>query len=528
MERYECKTAQKGFAIGKAFLICAHPEAEYHQKDPGSEAERLMNAAAELERKMSAQKEQAKTDVAALIDAQILILKEDDFLGEMIRLIREEHLSAREAIGETVEKLCSLLGGSGDDYIRERSDDLRGLGKGLNTLITGNRFIPPAERVIVVGKELSPSDITLIGKEHICGILSEKGSPTSHVSVLAGCFDVPYLYGFENITDSIRNGDPLIIDGETGSVYVNPHAQKMKEAEAFLKEMERICRDRQTAYTGLKTATRICANISSGEEAEAAVRKGADGIGLFRTEFLFLNREEAPSEEEQYKVYRHVVQTAKEAVIRTMDLGSDKKADWLKLPEELNPALGLRGIRVSLAQRGLFRTQLRALLRAAKHGKLRIMIPMLTSLWELEETKEEIRRAAEELEERKEEYRIPELGVMIETPAAVMIAEELAEKADFFSIGTNDLTEYTLAVDRECEGLDDYYDPVHDAVIRMIDLTIKAAHAGSIPVSVCGELAGDPDALKLLLRLGADELSVSVGKLLPVRKAAAEAEKSKR
>ena len=526
MIRYTCKIAQKGYAAGRVHVFRGGTAKEYRSGNPEEETARLDSAAAEMNRKLMQRKGQAPAAEAALLEAELMILNGDEFLGEARRLIREDALAAPEALKQAADKLCSLLSGSGNDYIRERCEDIRGLASGMNALITGGGEGLPGEPFILAGKELSPGEITMIGPEMLRGILTETGSPTSHVSVLAGNLGIPYLYGLENLAEKVKDEDYLILEAETGSVCVNPDAETIRKAEERQAAAEKERRELQTRAAGKRTRTKICANISRAEEADGLREAGADGIGLFRSELLFLNREEAPDEEEQFEAYRHAAEAmdGRETVIRTMDIGSDKKAAWLEMPEEINPALGLRGVRVSLKYRDLFRTQLQALLRAAKYGNIRIMIPMVASVWELEEAEKEIRAAAEELASRQEDYRIPDLGVMIETPAAVMIAPELAEKARFFSIGTNDLTQYTLAVDREARGMDPYFDPMHDAVMRLIARTVDAAHGKGIPVAVCGELAGHPQAAGELIRLGVDELSVSGAKLGRVRMQAAEAE----
>ena len=523
MPRYECRTAQKGFAAGKAFVIRPDRTGEYRPGDPAEETARLETAAAEMKRRLTAGKKDADPAGAAVIDAEILILDDENFLGSARRAIREERLGAPDAVKQAAEKLCEKLMESGQDYIRQRCEDVRGFAAGLTALITGGLEVP-AEPCILAGSELSPGQITMIGPEMIRGILTEIGSPTSHVSVLAGNYGIPYLYGLENLTEKVRQQDYLILDPDGDGVWVNPPAEKIREAEARQEEIREAREKQQKQATGKVTRTRICANISRAEEADGLPEKGADGIGLFRSELLFLNGAEAPSEEEQFGAYRHAAEAmaGRETVIRTMDIGSDKHAAWLKIPEEINPALGLRGLRVSLEYRELFRSQLRAMLRAAAYGNVRIMIPMVASEWELDEVLKEIQTASEELERRGEKFRIPETGVMIETPAAVMIAPALAEKARFFSIGTNDLTQYTLAVDREARGMERYSNPMHEAVLRMIALATEAAHAKHIPVAVCGELAGNPEGAEQLIRIGVDELSVSPAKLAAVRNRAAE------
>ena len=526
MDRFACKTAQKGFGAGKAYILHGGPAAAYQPGSPEEEAARLDRAAAEMNRKLAARKAQADATETALLDAETAILNGDEFLGEARRGILEKGLSAPDAIGRTADSLCAMLRESGNSYIQERCEDIRGLASGLAALAGGSGQGMPTEPCILVGTELSPGEITMAGPDILRGILTETGSPTSHVSVLAGSLGIPYLYGLENLADKVRDGDYLILDSEAGGICVHPDGEQIREAEARQAAAEKARAEQRKQAAGKTTRTKIGANISRAEEADGLAEAGADGIGLFRSEFLFLNRSEAPSEEEQYEAYRHAAEAmgGQETVIRTMDIGSDKRAEWLEMPEEINPALGLRGLRVSLKYRELFRTQLRALLRAAKAGNLRIMIPMVASEWELDEALKELRAAAEELDARKESYAIPDVGVMIETPAAVMIAPELAAKARFFSIGTNDLGQYTLAVDREARDMDAYFNPMHEALLRMIGMTVKAAHEKQIPVAVCGELAGRPEAIGTLIRLGVDELSVSPAKLAATRNAAAEAE----
>ena len=526
MTRYECKTAQKGFGAGKALVIVSNRTEPYRAGDPAEEEARLEKAAAEMNRRLEAERQTGGPEQAAVIDAEIMILNGEEFLGAARKGVKEERLPAPEALKRAAEEVCAAFSGSGQEYIRQRCEDVRGLAKGLAAMLAGGMPETPAEPCVLVGSELSPGEITMIGTGYIRGILTETGSPTSHVAVLAGNLGIPYLYGPTGLAEKIHDGDYLILDAEDGSVCVNPDAETVREAEARQQAAEEAREKQRARAAGKKTRTRICANIGRPEEADGLTESGADGIGLFRSEFLFLNRAEAPEEEEQFRAYRHAAEAmaGRETVIRTMDIGSDKRAAWMEMPKEINPALGMRGIRVSLLHRELFRTQLKALLRAAAYGNIRIMLPMIASVWEVEEAEKEIRAAAEELESRKEAYRIPEVGVMIETPAAVMIAPELAEKAKFFSIGTNDLTQYTLAVDREARGMEAYADPAHEAVMRMIVQAVDAAHRKGISAAVCGELAGNPEGAERLIRLGVDELSVSPAKLAEVRNLAAEIE----
>ena len=555
MMAIDCKVAQPGFAAGYAFLCrkkstyqdgkgtntqqvedLANTEKKpeeparlkdsiYTAKTPEEEAARLIDAVKILSSRFEAQKRKVDPAQAELIEAQILMLNDEDLTGYACTLVREGKRNAPDALREAQTLLCARLEESGNVLIAERCEDIRGLTAGLIDIITGNERDLPTTRCILAGEELSPSDISMVDPDLISGILTEAGSPTSHVSVLAGNLGVPYLYGAESLADKVQDGDFLILDADNGRLIINPSDDLREEALKRQADADLARREaKELAYSCI-TRTKIYANIGKVEEA-AQLPKTAEGIGLVRTEFLFLQQGSEPSEEEQYQAYRQVAEIMqdREAVFRTMDIGSDKKPAWLPMKEELNPALGERGLRVSLSCRGLFRTQLRALLRAAACGNVKVMVPMVASLWEVEEVKAEMKAAAEELEREHIPYRIPDLGVMIETPAAVMIAPELASQVSFFSIGTNDLTQYTLALDREAQGLDEYYAPLHEAVFRMIGLVVEAAHAHHIPAAICGEMGGMPGAMERLIRLGVDELSVSPAKLAQVKKAAAEIE----
>ena len=540
MISFDAKVAQGGIAAGTAFLWSAPAARGQTEPVSGSaqeECARLDAAVEELDRRLSARGDRAGRTEAQLIEAQRLILHDESFTGYARSLImegaadaaaqRQGFMDAVQALEKAKETLCEKLISSGNAYIMERCEDIRGMAGVLAGILSGSQAKLPGSPCILVGEELSPSDLTMVEPELILGILTETGSPTSHVSVLAGNLGVPYLYGVGGLRQKLQDGDYLILDAGSGSVCVNPPVQEREAAEKKQEDARKAREALRAQSAALTTKTKICANITGSQETEALFRSGADGVGLFRSEFLLLGREDAPTEDEQFSAYQQVVRAmaGKEVVIRTMDIGSDKQAKWLPLPAEINPALGLRGLRLSLEHRELFRTQLRALLRAAVFGCLKIMVPMVTAEWEVDEVIREIQAAASELENGGVPYRIPELGVMIETPAAVMIASDLAKKVRFFSIGTNDLTQYSLALDREAKGLDRFYDPLHEAVFAMIGMTVRAAHDHGITAAVCGELGSNPEAVQRLIGLGVDELSVSVGKLAEVRRLAADAEK---
>lgn len=517
MERTTAKIAQGGYAAGTAFILSKTKNETYRAGDKEQEKSRLKAAADKLENKLKSGMDGENAD---LIEAEIMLLHEDDYISYASRLINEESLSAPEALERAEKKLCDKFEASGNSYIRERMSDVRGMTKALIGIISGNESVLPKSPCILVGSELSPSDIALIDKEMILGILTENGSSTSHVAVLAGGLDVPYLYGVEDVLAKVADGDFVILDDSAESITINP-AENIRENA--IKHQEDILREKKEAEKisiNKHTDLKVYANIGVMGEIEALSGLQADGIGLVRTEFLFLGRDTAPSEDEQFEAYRKIVTAMddKEVVIRTMDIGSDKKADWLPMEKEINPALGLRGLRVSLEYPEHFRTQLKAIMRAAAFGNIKIMVPMVTSLWEIDRVFENLEVSVKELESREVAFKIPEVGVMIETPAAVMIAPELASKVRFFSIGTNDLAQYTLALDREAKGLDRYYAPMHEAIFRMVEMTVKAAHSHGIPVTVCGELGGKPDAIAGLKRLGVDELSVSFGKYAKIKR----------
>ncbi|MCR4908822.1 MAG: phosphoenolpyruvate--protein phosphotransferase [Lachnospiraceae bacterium] len=528
MERYDCKTAQTGFCAGYAFVFKKEKTIRYERGDKEEEENRLNRAVLTLGKRLEERRDSSDNTEAELIDAELMILNDESFTGTVSSLIKNEGADAPGALERAEAILCGRLAAAENDYIKERSEDIKGLISSLAAIITGNETASPEKPCILAGEELSISDLAAFDHGLIKGIITNTGSPTSHLSVLAGNLGVPYLFGLDSITEVIHTGDYLVVDGGKASVLINPEETVKKEAERKQEENEKARAERRKQAETEKTKTGIYANITGTEEAEAAERARCDGIGLVRSEFLFLNRKNPPAEEEQFEAYKHIVEAVKgkEVIIRTMDIGSDKSPEWLTIPDEINPALGQRGIRVSLNNRELFRTQLRAILRAAVYGNLKLMLPMVTALWEVDEAISELKQSAEELKEKGESYCMPETGVMIETPAAVMIAAELASKVRFFSIGTNDLAQYALAIDREAKGLDDYFDPLHEGLFRMIGMTVEAAHAHDIPVAVCGELASRPDAVEKLIRFGVDELSVSVSKLYEVREAVAEIESS--
>ena len=524
MKEYALKTAQGGFAAGKAFLIEAaeaHPEEKAAEKEVEKAA--FEKAVSILEKELSQAEERAEKDAAELFEMERMLLKDASFYDTTIGLIRASDMSAAAAVQKAGDILGERLRGS-SEYNSQRGEDLRGIAARLAGIIRCEKASAPERASVIVAKELSPARLSAIDPGLIRGIVTAKGAPTSHVSILAGNLGVPYVYGSDEALETIRKETKLIL--EDGKLTIEPDDEIFREAVQRMEAEQKAKEERIKRAQGAKRRTKVYANIKGPEDIDELLRSGADGVGLFRSEFLFLKGDGTPSEEEQFSAYRSVAEAmdGKETVIRTFDLGSDKKADWLEMPDEKNPALGCRGVRLCLREDELFKTQLRALLRAAVFGNIRIMIPMVTSVREIDAVRAKLGECAKELSAEHTAYEVPPVGVMVETPAAAMIADRLAKKADFFSIGTNDLIQYTLALDREAQELDEYYDPRHEAVLRLIGETAAAGHKEKIPTAICGELASDPAAIPALIRLGVDELSVSMPKVAQTKVHAAGAE----
>lgn len=526
MKEFVCHVAQKGFFAGPIFYI--HPAAGIENRSftgTESETDKLHRAEAALKDSIT---QKRMTGRSAEIQQTVLsVLEDDSFTGKIVQYIRNFQLSASAAVAKTAQELTEAMSSINSEYIRSRQEDIRGVANQLLSILDGTDDAPEKCSAICAS-EISPAQLGALDESLIGGMLSDKGSPNSHASILAGNIGIPYLYGNREAVNEAGNAGFIIIDAEAGTVITDPDEETRNAA---LLRMEQSSRQRNTELTGSEafppqTAVKIFANIEGPQDIEELLKSGADGVGLFRTEFLFLGKDNIPTETEQYEAYRAVLEAMgkKEVIIRTLDIGSDKKVPWLDLPGESNPALGMRGVRVSLERRELFHTQLRALLRAGVKGNLKIMFPMITSSWEIDEAKSRVQEAAEELKAQGVEYSIPPIGIMVETPAAAVCAEELAKNADFFSIGTNDLTQYTIALDREAQGLDRYFSPHHEAVFKLIGMTVDGGHKQGIETGVCGQLASDPEALKRLIELGVDELSVAVRKVRNTRVLAAEAE----
>lgn len=540
MKTFTCRIAQKGFYAGPVHFIHSIEKTETKQTtDPEVELRRLRQGAAQLSRYMKDEKkknaDETEKEIRGIVSS---ILEDPVFLSEAESEIRERSLTAEAAVEASAEQLAAAFERLHSAYIGARGEDIRSAAQQLISVLSGDGN-KPESLCALCARQIGPAQLLSVDKTLLGGILTEKGSANSHVSILAGSLSIPYLYGNGEAVQAAESGTFIILNGETGEVTIDPEEEIKKAALRRMVESRRekeepvthgnhgkCLEGEQEEKSGKEPEeigvcrTKVYANIAGTQDIPALLSSGADGVGLFRTEFLFLGKEEPPTEEEQFSAYRSVLEAmdGKEVIIRTMDLGSDKKVSWLPFPEEINPALGLRGLRVSLAHRDLFLTQLRALLRAAVYGNMKVMFPMIASEWEMDEIFAMVEETERMLEKEGTAFARPVLGIMVETPAAAICAGTLAKKAGFFSIGTNDLTQYTLAIDREAVGLEQYFDPQHQAVFEMIKMTVNGGHSQGIPTGVCGQLAADPKAIGRLIELGVDELSVPVGRVKEVKK----------
>lgn len=526
-----------GVAIGKAFVLPSWewdlPDQKMDVVDLAKEFERLYEGIRTSRNEIETIKQEFNEVVgpeeSSIFDAHLAILEDPVFMSEIQGIIERQYKAAEVAVKEAIDHFVTMFDLLDDEYMKERALDIKDVGNRLLKHLLGAPEITlpsDTQPYILVAKELSPSQLAHLNPNYVLGIVTLIGGKTSHSAIMARALGIPMVSGLENSVNlPVQTGDTLIINGDEGTVYVNP-SEKMMEKYKRIRNQQQRKKEQLQVLAEVDAVTKdgiimnLAANISSTKELEMALRHGAKGVGLFRTEFLYMDRPTFPSIEEQYEVYRHVVERAggQSVVIRTLDIGGDKQLDYLPLAEEDNPFLGYRAIRISLDLKDLFKAQLTAILRASVHGKVKIMYPMISSIEEIREANQVLREAMKDLDQQGVAYdKDIQIGIMIEVPAAVVIADLLAAEVDFFSIGTNDLVQYVLAVDRMNEQIAHLYHPFHPSILRMLKMTADAAHTAGIDISVCGELAGDERAVPIWLELGIHNLSMSPQSLLRVK-----------
>ena len=464
---------------------------------------------------------------AAIFEIHQMMLEDDDYNESVENIIRMQQVNAEYAVASTGDNFAQMFSAMDDDYMRARSADVKDISERVLSVLGGRAtgIAASGEPVIIVADDLAPSETVQLNKDLVLSFVTVHGSVNSHTAILARTMSIPALIGTAiPLTDDI-DGKVGIVDGKNGCIYVDPdedtlgRMQQLKLEEQEKKELLQTLKGRENITIDGKKIM-LYANIGNSKDLAAVLQNDAGGIGLFRSEFIYLERDTFPTEEEQFQIYRTVAETmaGKPVIIRTLDIGADKKCDYFEMEPEENPAMGCRAIRICLTRPEIFKTQLRALFRASAFGNISIMYPMIISVDEVRKIKTIVAEIRQELTEQGVTFGEPKQGIMIETPAAVMMSEELAKEVDFFSIGTNDLTQYTLAIDRQNPKLDAFYDPHHPAVLRMIQMVVENAHKAGIWAGICGELGADTTLTRRFLAMGVDELSMSPGSILPVRK----------
>ena len=533
MQYFQGKSVYKGIVMGPVAVLKKN---DYQVKrarieDPEAEVKRVKEAVEVSKKQLGRLYDKAVREVgetsAAIYEVHQMMLEDEDYLESMENMIRIELVNAEYAVAATGDNFAEMFAAMDDEYMKARSADVKDISERLvrNLSGEGDNDLSSMEPSIIVADDLSPSETVQMDKEKILAFVTVHGSTNSHTAILARMMNIPALIGVPMDLNSLKTGMMAVVDGFSGQVIFEPEEDVQKETEKRMQEeaekqklLEELKGKENITPDGRKI--NIYANIGSVGDLGYVMENDAGGIGLFRSEFLYLGRNDFPTEEEQFQAYKQAVQTmaGKKVIIRTLDIGADKQVEYFNLGKEENPALGYRAIRICLKQPEIFKAQIRALFRAAVYGNLSVMYPMITSTEEVEKIYAIVAEVEEELKKQEVQYKIPEQGIMIETPAAVMISDRLAEMVDFFSIGTNDLTQYTLAIDRQNEQLDDFYNAHHEAVLRMIRMVVENAHKCGKWAGICGELGADLTLTEQFVRMGVDELSVAPSMILKLRK----------
>ena len=533
MQCFQGKSVYKGIAMGPVVVLKKN---DYQVKrtrieDAETEAARVDVALKASQEQLQKLYDKAVKEVgeasAAIFEVHQMMLEDEDYLEAIQNMIRTEQVNAEYAVAVTGDNFAEMFASMDDDYMKARSADIKDISERLvrNLSGQGDVDLSSIEPSVIVADDLSPSETVQMDKDKILAFVTVHGSTNSHTAILARMMNIPALIGVKMDLEELQTEMTAVVDGFGGKVTFEPDEElkaqteaRMQEEEEKLKLLQELKGKENITLDGRKI--NIYANIGSVGDIGYVMENDAGGIGLFRSEFLYLGRNDFPTEEEQFQAYKQAVQmmAGKKVIIRTLDIGADKQVDYFNLGNEDNPAMGYRAIRICLKQPEIFKTQLRALLRAAVYGNLSIMYPMITSTEEVKRIYEIVAEVEGELKAQEIQYKIPEQGIMIETPAAAIISDRLAEMVDFFSIGTNDLTQYTLAIDRQNEKLDEFYNPHHEALLRMIQMVVDNAHKCGKWAGICGELGADPTLTEQFVRMGLDELSVAPSMVLKLRK----------
>lgn len=534
MQVYSGKSVFRGIAIGKISVYRKNEQQvkRVRTEDTKGELARYEAAKAAAIEQLQELYQKALKEVgeanAAIFEIHQMMLDDGDYNESVENIIKTQKVNAEYAVAVTGDNFAQMFRAMDDDYMRERAADVKDISERVLSILNGGQKgkLITDEPVIIVADDLAPSETVQLEKDMVLSFVTVHGSVNSHTAILARTMAIPALIGTEELPlDDTVDGKLAVVDGLNGKIYVEPDAQtleemkKRRQAELEKKELLQLLKGKDNVTLDGKKIM-LYANIGNIKDLATVIQNDAGGIGLFRSEFIYLEKDRYPTEEEQFSIYKTAVETmaGKRVIIRTLDIGADKQCEYFKMDKEENPALGYRAIRICLTRPEIFKTQLRALFRASAYGNLAIMYPMIISLWEVRRIKEIVEEVKAELTAEQLEFDNPQQGIMIETPAAVMMSGELAKEVDFFSIGTNDLTQYTLAIDRQNPKLDKFYDAHHPAVLSMIRMTVENAHKAGIWAGICGELGADTSLTKEFLAMGVDELSVSPGSILPIRK----------
>lgn len=532
MIKYNGKSVYGGIAIGRIHLITKQEQRIVRHKIDNAEKEikRFETAKTDAQNQLAMLYDKAKAEVgeasAAIFEIHQMMLDDDDYLNSVKNIIAEQGVNAEYAVGITGDNFAEIFSSMDDAYMKERAADVKDISERIIRILTNadNDKAMSNEPVIILADDLAPSETVQLDKNLVLSFVTVHGSTNSHTAILARTMNIPAIIGTNIELSNELEGKMAVVDGFDGVIYIEPDEEvlaKMKQRKKDEIEKQRLLQELHGKENITKDGKKVLvyANIGNIKDLAYVLKNDAGGIGLFRSEFIYLESGTYPTEDEQFQIYKKAAETmaGKRVIIRTLDIGADKQADYFNLDKEENPAMGLRAIRICLTRPDIFKTQLRAIYRASKYGKIAVMYPMITSVEEVRKIKAISVQVKAELDEAKIPYNDIEEGIMIETPAAVMISDMLAKEVDFFSIGTNDLSQYTMAIDRQNPKLDDFFNPHHEAVLRMIEMVCENAHKENVWVGICGELGADLELTEKFLKMGVDELSVSPSYVLPLR-----------